>query len=169
MRWSEFKKEAPEIAAAAEKLFDKSGVILLGTIRKDGSPRISPVEPLIAGGELQFGMMPRSFKARDLHRDSRCTVHSAVSDRMAKDGEFKLHGRAIDVRDTEKRRQYEKALFEKIGWSPEGMEYPLFFVDVATAACFVNLENERVVKRWRAGEKPHEFRQGIEGGDPPAD
>ena len=31
MRWSEFKKEAPEIAAAAEKLFDKSGVILLGS------------------------------------------------------------------------------------------------------------------------------------------
>ena len=165
MQWSQFKKDAPQIAEVAEKLFDKSGVILLGTIRKDGSPRISPVEPLIVGGELQFGMMPRSFKALDLRRDPRCTIHSAVSDRMAKDGEFKLHGRAIDVRDPEKKRQYEKALLEKIGWSPEGMEYPLFFVDVATAAFFVNLENERVVKRWRAGEKPHEFRQGIEGGD----
>ena len=166
MKWASFKKEAPEIAASAEKLFEKSGVILLGTIRKDGSPRISPVEPLIVGGELQLGMMPRSFKVRDLRRDPRCTVHSTVSDRMVKDGEFKLHGHAIDVRDPEKRHRYEKALHEKIGWSPEGMDYPLFSIEIASAAFFVTLDEERIVKRWRAGEKPQEFRQGIEGGEP---
>ncbi len=167
MQWAGFKKEATEIAATAERLFEKSGVILLGTIRKDGSPRISPVEPLIVDGELQLGMMPRSLKARDLRRDPRCTVHSAVSDRMAKDGEFKLHGHAINVPEPEKRRRYEKALFEKIGWSPEGMDYPLFSIEIASAAFFINLDEERKIKRWRAGEKPQEFRQGVEGGEEP--
>jgi len=167
MAWSRFKEEAPEIAASAERLFEKKGVILLGTIRKDGSPRISPVEPFIVDGELQLGMMPRSLTARDLRRDPRCTVHSAVGDRMAKDGEFKLHGRAVDVRDPEKRRRYEKTLLEKIGWSPEGMDYPLFSIDVTSAAFFINVDEKRIVKRWRAGEKPVEFRQGVEGGEEP--
>ena len=167
MKWAAFKKEASEIASSAEMLIEKSGVILLGTIRKDGSPRISPVEPFIVDGELQLGMMPRSLKALDLRRDPRCTIHSAVSDRMARDGEFKLHGHAVEVRDPEKRRRYEKALLENIGWSPEGMDYPLYSIEIASAAFFVNLDDERIVKRWRAGERPQEFRQGIEGGEEP--
>lgn len=167
IRWERFREQAPELAASAEKLFAQNGVVLLGTIRKDGSPRISPVEPFLVEGDLQLGMMPRSLKARDLRRDPRCTVHSAVSDRMAKDGEFKLHGRAIDVRDPEKRRLYEKTLLDKIGWSPEGMDYPLFSIEIVSAAFFINLDEERIVKRYRVGGRMEEFRQGVEGGEGP--
>jgi hypothetical protein len=165
MKWREFKEAAPEIAESAENLFDKTGVLILGTLRKDGSPRISPVEFVFVDGDLQLGMMPRSFKVRDLRRDPRCSIHSTVTDRMASDGEFKAHGHAIDIEDPVIRRRYGQALYEKIGWNPEGMPYALFSIEIATAAFFIAEKNERLVRRWRAGETPHEFRQGMEGGD----
>src|SRR5262245_58144300 len=118
MNWEEFHNAVPELAEMAEKLFDKSGVVLVGTIRKDGSPRISPVEPIITDGQLYLGMMWQSLKARDLLRDPRCTIHSSLNDRMAPDGEFKLYGRVVDVQDPEERRCYGAALYQKIGWNP---------------------------------------------------
>ncbi len=41
MIWSEFEKLAPEMAQLGEERFDRSGVVLVGTVRKDGSP-LSP-------------------------------------------------------------------------------------------------------------------------------
>ena len=55
MNWKTFQETAPEFARLAEERFVRSGVALLGTLHKDGSPRISPVEPLIAEGELLAG------------------------------------------------------------------------------------------------------------------
>jgi hypothetical protein len=159
MNWEQFKGAAPKLASKAEELFEVSGVVLVGTIRKDGSPRISPVEPLIVDGELYLGMMWQSYKALDLLRDPRCTVHSAVRDRHASEGEFKLHGRASDVRDLEMRRRFCDALYEKIGWKPEEPDYHLFTVDIMSAALFSTAGNQRVVKRWRVGEQVSEFRQ----------
>lgn len=167
MSWEQFKQQAPQLAETAESLFEKSGVILLGTIRRDGSPRISPVEPIILDGQLYLGMMWHSFKALDLLRDPRCTVHSSVADRLAPDGEFKLHGRAIDVQDQKIRSRYGKALYEKIGWNPEesgdteeaSPKYHLFSIDIFSAA-FLNTEGDaRKVLRWRLGESVEEFIQ----------
>jgi hypothetical protein len=162
MSWADFKKSAPALARKAEQLFDKTGVVLLGTVRKDGSPRISPVEPLIAQGELYVGMMWKSLKAADLLRDPRCTVHSAIRDRSAKDGEFKLHGRVRYIQDQAERKRYGQALFKKIGWNPEGMKYHLFAVDVASAGFFVNKSNYRIMKRWREGGKTEQIKQTME-------
>ncbi len=164
MKWGEFKDAVPELAALGEKLFDQSGVVLVGTIRKDGSPRISPVEFIITDGNLYFGTMWRSLKALDLLRDPRCTVHSSISDRMAPDGEFKLHGRAIDVEDAEERHRYCQALYEKIGWNPEGMQFHLFSIEVQSAGFFMTEGSEaRLLKRWRAGEQMKEFRHYVDG------
>ena len=57
MIWEEFKKAAPELAALGEERFNQSGVILLGTLRKDGFPRITPVEAFIVDGHLYLGMI----------------------------------------------------------------------------------------------------------------
>ena len=59
---------------------------MLGTIRRDGSPRISPVEFLIFDGEICLGMIWLSYKAQDLQRDPRCMVMNTVHDRELKDG-----------------------------------------------------------------------------------
>jgi hypothetical protein len=161
MNWEEFKQAAPELASKAEALFEMSGVLLVGTIRKNGSPRISPVEPIISEGNLYLGMMWQSFKALDLLRDPRCAVHNSISDRMAPEGEFKLHGQAADIQDLEERSRYGDALYKKIGWKPQEPKYHLFSVDIESAALFMNAENVRLVKRWRAGEKVSEFRQTV--------
>ena len=75
MNWDEFQKEAPELADFGRERLERSGLVLVGTLRKDGWPRISAVEPLITDGQLYLGMMWRSRKALDLLRDPRCTLH----------------------------------------------------------------------------------------------
>jgi Pyridoxamine 5'-phosphate oxidase len=69
-------------------------VAMLGTVRPDGSPRISPVEPYLAGGQLLIGAMAWSRKAADLHRDPRYVLHSVVTGPDTGEGELKLHGSA---------------------------------------------------------------------------
>ncbi len=59
---------------------------LVGTLRHDGWPRISPVEALVWNGQLYLGMMWRSLKARDLLRDPRCVVHTVVADPTGAEG-----------------------------------------------------------------------------------
>lgn len=164
MNWDEFKIAAPELAEAGEKLFERVGVVLIGTLRRDGSPRISPVEQLIVGGKLYLGMMPYSMKAQDLLRDGRCTIHSLISDKTAPEGEFKLHGVAVNVEDAAERKFYCDELKKKIGFSPEGMPFHLFAIDIQSAGLFGHDSGSaRLLKRWRAGGTIEAFRQPIDG------
>lgn len=95
MIWSDFERAAPPLAAAARARLEATRMALLGTIRADGSPRISPIEPYFSSDQLLLGAMARSLKARDLRRDARCVLHSAVSDPDAGEPEFKLYGSAV--------------------------------------------------------------------------
>ena len=47
VNWQEFKANAPELAALGEERFERTGLVLLATLRKNGWPRISPVEFVI--------------------------------------------------------------------------------------------------------------------------
>jgi hypothetical protein len=67
---------------------------LLGTLRRDGSPRISPIEPYLAEGQLLIGAMAWSAKASDLRQDPRYVLHSAVTGPDRGEGELKLCGPA---------------------------------------------------------------------------
>ena len=99
MNWAEFEAAAPELARLGKELLDRHGVALLGTLRKDGSPRISPVEPYFVRDHLLFGAMTWSLKARDLLSDPRCVLHSAVTAADAGESEVKLYGHAREVGD----------------------------------------------------------------------
>ena len=153
MNWDEFADEAPELAALGLERFEKTGVCLIGTLRKDGSPRISPIEPFIVRGELMLGMMWQSRKALDLVRDPRIVVHSAVSNRDGAEGDFKLYGRVRDVPDPALRTAYGDTLFAKIDWRPEE-PYHLFAVDVEQAG-FIAFGDQQRAMRWtpRGGEE----------------
>ena len=123
------------MAAKGEDRFDRTGMVLLGSLRRNGFPRISPVEPLIAHGKLYLGMMWQSRKALDLMRDPRCTINSVVTDKNASEGEFKLFGRAVAVNDLAERGRYGEALLERLGIKAEALdEYHLFAIDLATAS-----------------------------------
>ena len=55
------------------------GVLLAWTIRRDGTARISGVEPLVLDGDLWLSMMSGSAKSRDLHRDPRVMLNSVIT------------------------------------------------------------------------------------------
>ena len=93
MSWQALESGAPELAALARRRLETSGVALLGTIRRDGSPRISPIEPFFVDGELLIGAGARTEKARDLRRDPRCVLHSTVSGVDAGEPDLALYGR----------------------------------------------------------------------------
>jgi hypothetical protein len=57
---------APEIADRGLARLNATRVALLGTVRRDGAPRISPVEPYLVAGQLFVGAMASSRKAADL-------------------------------------------------------------------------------------------------------
>ena len=44
MRWDTFEDVCPEIAGIASERFALDQLVMLGTIRRDGSPRVSPNE-----------------------------------------------------------------------------------------------------------------------------
>ena len=120
--WQQFATQSPELAARGAAQFARTGLALVGTLRRDGWPRISPVEPFIADGQLYLGMMWRSRKALDLLRDPRCVVHSTVSNRDGTEGEFKVYGRAIEVTDPDELRRFSDAVYAAIGLRIEDME-----------------------------------------------
>ena len=148
MNWHEFARAALDLAQAGEERFERWGLILLGSVRKDGTPRISPVEPLIVGGELMPGMMWQSKKALALLREPRCLVHSIITNKDGSEGEFKLRGTARDIADLDVRETYSKALFEKIGFRPEGTEWHLFAIDIEHVALIAFEGEEKTVQTW---------------------
>lgn len=74
--WTEFVDEAPRIAEVFVRRHAAAGnLCLLATIRSDGSPRISPMEPRIFEDRLLLVGMPGTTKFRDLARDPRFCLH----------------------------------------------------------------------------------------------
>ena len=150
--WQQFAESAPELAALGEAQFARTGLALVGTLRRDGWPRISPVEPFIAHGQLYLGMIWRSVKALDLLRDPRCVVHSTVSNRDGSEGEFKLYGRAVDITDREERRRFADAVFAAIGFRPEEPKFHCFAIAVESVV-FSQLRGEEFHRQiWKAGQ-----------------
>lgn len=148
MRWDEFTTACPELAALGEERFRARELCLIGTLRRNGWPRISPVEPEFVDGELMFGMMWRSPKALDLLRDPRLVVHSVVSRRDGDEGDFKLYGRAAPVDQPERRARYRAALKARIDWEPEEPNFHVFAVDVASAGFVTFAEGDRFGMAW---------------------
>jgi len=66
-------------------------------LRRDGSPRISPIEPYLGGGRLLIGAMAWPAKAGDLRRDPRYVLHSVVTGPDCGEGELKLYGSAVEA------------------------------------------------------------------------
>ncbi|GAA4206565.1 pyridoxamine 5'-phosphate oxidase family protein [Actinocatenispora rupis] len=161
MRWDEFEKACPELAGLARERFTRDQLAILGTLRSDGSVRISPCEVDFAAGDLLFGMMWESRKALDLMRDPRLTVHSVPPNKENPDGDLKLYGTAVPVTDPDARRAFVDAIEARIQWHPPG-DYHLYAFDVQRASHvrFSDAEGMRV-SRWRPGtEVVTELRPG---------
>ena len=145
MIWSDLEAAAPEIAGLGKERFDQARVALLGTLRRDGSPRISPVEPYLAHGHLLFGAMSWSLKTRDLLRDPRCVLHSAIADPDSGEGELKLYGRAREA-DDQIRNSCQEGW-----WRARPLEAAIVFslhIEQATFISWDTEHGEMTVRRW---------------------
>ena len=150
--WGEFAAQAPGLAAAGEAQLARTGLALVGTLRRDGWPRISPVEPFIVDGQLCLGMMWRSVKALDLLRDPRCVVHSTVSERDGSEGEFKVYGRAVEVNDPDERRRFGDAVYAVIGFRPEEPEFHCFAIAIESVVFSQLRDGEFHRQVWPGGD-----------------
>jgi hypothetical protein len=149
MRWRAFADDCPDLAAVATEWIVDKHIMLLGTLRADGSPRISAVECDAVGDELCTGMIWQSAKALDLLRDPRLTVHSLPPGKDNPAGDLKLYGRAVAV-EGELKRAYGDVMFARLAWRPPE-PYHLFALDVAEAGMVVFRDGGRQITGWRAG------------------
>ncbi len=148
MIWEQFEAAAPELAAVGKAQFEQSGVALIGTLRKDGSPRISCVEPCILDGDLYLGMMWQSYKALDLLHDPRLVLHNTICTSTGDEVEFSLRGRAIEIRDSEMRRRYRS---ERTSWQEP--HFHLFSLDIESASLVEYGHGEQSLKVWPSGRE----------------
>jgi hypothetical protein len=129
MDWSELERRQPAPAGLGRRRLLDSGVVLAATIRGDGTPRVSPVEPFGLDGTLWLSLLWHSRKAADLLRDPRILVHSIITSRGGGEGEFKIRGtaRAEGSPDV----QAHAAVGASLGWSPEPGRFHLFAVTIS--------------------------------------
>lgn len=140
LRWADFEPAAPEVAARGHQLIERFRFVLAGTIRRDGTPRISPVEAHLVRGHLMLVMISGTLKARDLLRDQRIVVNSPVTDSDDPNVvEFKLRGRVVEIQEQGLRAATANAIEAASGWRPpDGWHF--FSIDVEAAA-FIAWEN----------------------------
>ncbi|MBP2472837.1 hypothetical protein JOF53_001709 [Crossiella equi] len=155
MRWQEFEKAAPELAAIARERFGTEQLLLLGTLRVDGTPRISAVECDFTDEDLCVGMMTPSTKASDLLRDPRMTAHTLPPGKENPLGDLKLYGHGVEITDRAAKAHYEDFVHARLDWRPPE-PYHCFALDI-TSAGFVKFEDDgRRWLSWREGQDVRE-------------
>ena len=150
MRWGDLERQQPRFAALGRERLVEPGVVLVGTTRRDGTPRISPVEPLVWDEEFWLSMLPGSLKAADLIRDQRILIHSIVTSRDGAAGEYKVRGFAVVEQSVDRQRGYADEVAAQIGWTPEPGRFHLFRVNI-TDVSFIRYEEksgDQFVARW---------------------
>jgi Pyridoxamine 5'-phosphate oxidase len=159
--WQEFGTAAPHIAAVFERRHAATGgLCMLGTLRADGFPRISPMEPRFFEGDLWIGGMPRTAKFKDLTRDPRFALHTATVDTHVADGDAKVWGTVEDVLDDALHQRYAEALYEETGFDLRGQTFEHFFrADVVGAAAVEINDGHLDITMWRDGTSERVLRK----------
>lgn len=153
--WKEFADEAPGIADIFVRRYSATGnLCMLGTLRADGYPRISPVEPRIFEDQLVVVGMPNTTKFNDLGRDPRLCLHTATVDTYVSEGDVKLWAEAHNIQDKALHGRFADDLFAESGFDLRGEEFDPFYVADITGASSVELiDNQLVIAIWKPGEE----------------
>jgi hypothetical protein len=141
--WKALEEGNAELAAFGARRFS-NGVAYLGTVGKDGSPRVHPVTPVIGQGRLFLFMEPTSPKGYDLRRGSRYALHSAVEDMEGGGGEFLVTGSGHFIEDEAART----LAVELCSYQP-AEHYVLFELTVDSALGFIYQEDNKVRMHWK--------------------
>lgn len=157
--WEDFAAEAPEIAGLAERRLAATGLMMLATLRRDGFPRISPIEPVLAGdrlalhdGRLWLAMMDGSTKSRDLQRDGRLALHTATADKNVSEGDVKMWGTATQVTDHATLTRFSDDIYASVGYRFEVGSFDAFDVDLLGASAVNVRDDVMYVTTWLPGK-----------------
>jgi hypothetical protein len=145
--WNAFAESAPELAELGLKLLNQYGAAFLATVRRDGSPRLHPVVPIVTEGKLfVFCGGP---KVHDLRRDGRYNLNALID---RDDTEFLVAGRAVYVNDDRTiRAAVARAAPYKVPVDPADLTHLLFHFDIERAC-------DCVVSPWPAGHSAYSHR-----------
>ena len=154
--WNDFAAAEPELAATAEGILTSTTNCVLGTVRADGSPRLSGIDPFFLDGELHIGSMPNARKGRDLIRDPRLSLHAVPwESRRIRDGatdpgdaDAKLTGRAVQIPHDEAVRVMAAYFAERGIDAPA--EGDLFRIELDTVVTVSVADDQLVIDRWSA-------------------
>lgn len=147
----------PDLAARVRTILSSTQNSVLGTLRRDGSPRLSGIDCYIGDGRLCIASAPGTLKGRDLRRDPRMALHSIPWDsrRLQPDADdpgaadAKISGRAILLTDTETIEAIHRSLAgERAAEPPEAFE--LFEIDIDSVAVMFPEDGRLVVDQWSA-------------------
>jgi hypothetical protein len=158
--WGELAAAAPALATSGRELIDRFRFVYIATLRRDGTPRISVVEARIVGGELAMSMIPGTLKACDLLRDPRLAVNAPLEHPDDPNEEFKLRGRAVEIRESQLKEAVAAAIEGTSGWCPP-LDWHFFSVDIAEAAFIAWNAGVMRMVRWSLDEGVREVERPV--------
>ncbi|GAA5094260.1 pyridoxamine 5'-phosphate oxidase family protein [Nocardia iowensis] len=147
MEWAELVAAAPDLAGSAQEAFARSGFGLIGTVRRDGTPRISPVEVHFVDNRLVLVLIAGTRKVRDLDRDPRVLLRTPVTDAAAPEPEITVRGRVRELVDDRLRGTIADAVQSRSGWRPHP-SWRFFALDADAASCVEWNGDEMRLTRW---------------------
>jgi hypothetical protein len=158
--WKDFAEESPRVSGLFARRHAATGnLCLLGTLRSDGYPRISPVEPRIFEDHLVIAGMPGTTKFRDLGRDPRFTLHTATVDPHVAEGDAKLWGVVHDLQDEDLHRRFADWLFADSGFDLRGRRFDPFYVADIEGASSVEIDDGLLITVWQPGQPERAVRK----------
>jgi hypothetical protein len=123
LTWGEFRSARPDLADAGRALLYQFGVGLafLGTVRRDGGPRVHPMCPVITDAGL-FALIIPSPKLTDLIRDGQYAMHSFPTPQN--EDAFYLTGRSAPRDDRALRDEVGRIFLDERSWDrpPPGFD-----------------------------------------------
>lgn len=137
-RWSEIEAKQPELASRIRARFEGHPHHVLGTVRADGSPRLSGINVFFSDGFLWWGSMSGARKVADVRRDNRVALYSAPLHEDMTGGDASISGRVRPLNGDDVRR-----------WKPDTPDDGEFFeVDVVRLHLVEVVADHLVVTMW---------------------
>ena len=151
--WAEFANAEPDLAAFAQERME-GRIVYQATLRLDGGPRVHPVSPWLGAGLLCVSFRDASPKMREVARDARYALHTAVpwEDHAGDHGEFMVRGWLEQISPS------HPAVTARPGQTPYGLVHYACSVEEAVATEYSDDEMP-VYRRW----KPPGERDGVTG------
>ena len=151
--WEQFVEQAPNVAEVFVRRHAATGnLCMLATLRSDGYPRISPMEPRIFEGHLVLtGCRTRRSSATS----PRSTVLPAHGDgrHQRHRGRRQAVGHGRNLQDRGLHARFADQVYEEIGLDLRGQEFDPFYVGQLTgASALAFTDGHLVVTIWKPGQ-----------------